>query len=795
LRAIVTLSGIDEAIKDLGYTNDKHIKTRFIKALRQYYSDENSIRTVTEINPDDLIRFIWDTGGSHEAIRHKRKNFSSIKSSINSDLTRLYNEGKNPEGVVIGKNNTFDMSDKAKNELLENFTSSAMGDGLIPLGKINDVFGIVNDILKRSKSGGGQDTEDDKSSLDQLKELIHSISQKIGLSNRDNQETGSGKGETGGKDDLDLSGDGTQRILAGESVEELDDAQELDEVEDDIEEVDELPAEEEEIIDDAEVIDAAEDLEEVDAGEVEDEVEVADAAEVLELDAEEVPEDEVEEVEELNDAQELDEVEDDIEEVDELPVEEEQIVDDAEAIDAVEHLEEVDDEEIEDEVEDADAAEDLEELDTDEIPEDDVEEVEELDNAQELDDVEDDIEEVYELPAEEEEIVDDSEVIDAAEDLEEVDADEIPEDDVEEVEEPDDAQELDEVEDDIEEVDELPAEEEEIVDDAEVMDAAEDLEEVDAEEIEDDNEVVGQGKGVSVGDTFNNLDKSLKSVDEEGTDIGKAKLLAEEFNNMLSAMDRFYNQYILIPKGRYQIRSNTIFKDDCASEKVDLSSFYFGKFPITNALFEVFIEKTGYITTAERAGRGTVYYGRYQNIIDNKTGMKTLNWSSTLETKVVEGACWYQPIGPGSTLYNKRNHPVVQISLEDAMAFASWTGKRLPTEAQWEAAATTLKGNKYPWGKEFERGQCNLEDSYIGDTTPVDNYVRSENNFGIMDLLGNVMEWTIDKEKPSGEDRHASGHIVKGGSWISGNDLCLYDRFLADPAAGSNILGFRCITY
>jgi formylglycine-generating enzyme required for sulfatase activity len=228
---------------------------------------------------------------------------------------------------------------------------------------------------------------------------------------------------------------------------------------------------------------------------------------------------------------------------------------------------------------------------------------------------------------------------------------------------------------------------------------------------------------------------------------------------------------------------------------VDVKAFYFGMFPVTNALFEIFIEKTGYITTAERIGRGTVYYGRYQNFVDNNTGLKTLNWSSTLETKVVEGACWYQPTGPGSTLYNKRHHPVVQVSLEDAIAFAAWTGKRIPSEAQWEAATRTLKANRFPWGNAFKEGCCNLEDSYIGDTTPVDKYTGSKNSFGIMDALGNVMEWTVDKPNPSAQDRHDNSYIVKGGSWISGNDLCLDDRILSGPDSTSNILGFRCVAH
>lgn len=260
-------------------------------------------------------------------------------------------------------------------------------------------------------------------------------------------------------------------------------------------------------------------------------------------------------------------------------------------------------------------------------------------------------------------------------------------------------------------------------------------------------------------------------------------------------MDRYYNQYILIPKGRYAVGDKDLRRNHRAADTVDIKEFSFGKFPVTNALFEIFIEKTGYVTTAERIGHGTVYYGRYQNIADNKTGLKTLNWNSAVETRVIEGACWFQPTGPGSTLHGKRNHPVVQVSLEDAMAFAKWTGKRIPTEAQWEAASRTFKGYRYPWTKEYRKGCCNIEDSYIGDTTQVDKYPESENSLGIMDTLGNIMEWTVDTHRLSSDSGHGPLYIVKGGSWISGNEISLCDRSFSEPDSTSNILGFRCMAY
>ncbi|MBU1054666.1 MAG: formylglycine-generating enzyme family protein, partial [Proteobacteria bacterium] len=313
------------------------------------------------------------------------------------------------------------------------------------------------------------------------------------------------------------------------------------------------------------------------------------------------------------------------------------------------------------------------------------------------------------------------------------------------------------------------------------------IEEIEPEDIEEDVGLGGEG-----GDSAD-IDSNAK-IFEEDFDISetkpldnKAKFLAEEFNHSLAAMDKYYNQYILIPEGAYIIGSKRPKKGESLEKAVDLPAYYIGKYPITNALFEVFVEKTGYKTTAEKRGYGKVYFGRYEKTIDEKTGMEKLLFNATTKQNTVKGACWYQPSGPGSMIHKKRNHPVVQISLEDAMAFASWTGKRLPTEDEWEAASRTAKGNLLPWGNKFKKEACNIEDSSICGTTSVENYHDFENKFGLVDMLGNVFEWTssrIDKFM-----------IGKGGCWISGVDIRLFSRLQLEPDGHSNILGFRCVAY
>lgn len=378
----------------------------------------------------------------------------------------------------------------------------------------------------------------------------------------------------------------------------------------------------------------------------------------------------------------------------------------------------------------------------------------------------------------EEVVKDEDEIVEEAEIFEEV----VPEEETV----PDETQEVEDTE-GLDEEEVIEGLEDVEMDDAiEEVEAEDDLEEVDEVEETEEADLLADSSGEEYPDGGYGEDAEIK----------KARLLAEEFNSSLAAMDKFYNQYIFIQEGEYIVGSKRPKKDEKPEQVVHLSPFYMGKFPITNALFEIFVEKTGYRTTAEKLGYGIVYYGRSQRTIDKKTGLKRFIWNSTLISKTVKGTCWYQPMGPGSTLYNKKNHPVVQVSLEDAIAFAAWAGKRLPTEDEWEAASRTANGYLFPWGNDWKKDSCNIEESSIGDTTPVDKYIEFASDFGIVDTIGNVGEWTSDtSEPPSYIKSRSKFYIIKGGSWISGNDIRLFSRFKLEPESHSNILGFRCVAY
>ena len=560
MASVITLKGIDQALSDLNYRNKNALKYRLVHTIRQFYESEDLVESMQGIDTDELIKVLWNTGDDPGAIKNRRKNLNSIKSSVNTDLQKLYNEGKNLEGITIGPTNIYILSDEAKDNVLKAFRSRVELEGIVTLSQITKILNIVNEILSNPEAIADAEREEGLRKLDQLKKLLQGLPEEVGDP-------------------------------------------------------------EEEVEDDADIVEDAEPFEVV--------------------------------------------------------VTEEELV-----------------------LDELQGAEDTEELDEEEV----------------------------------------------IEDLEDVGVDDA-------------------------------------IEGAEVEEAPEQGDAVKGAG-ETDISVVNLGEEYSDGSY------------EEDDEIKKARLLAEEFNNLIGAMDRFYNQYLLIPEGEYIVGSKRPKKDEKPEQKVHLSPFYMGKLPVTNALFEIFVEKTGYRTTAEKLGYGTVYYGRFRKTIDEKTGLKKLTWNSSLISKAVEGACWHQPLGQGSTLHNKRNHPVVQVSLEDAMAFAAWTGKRLPTEDEWEAASRTTHGYVFPWGKDWKNDSCNIEESHIGDTTPVDKYIELANDFVIADTMGNVLDWTLDRsEPPSYRKNGLKYYIVKGGSWISGNDIRLFSRFKSEPESHSNILGFRCVAY
>ncbi len=170
-----------------------------------------------------------------------------------------------------------------------------------------------------------------------------------------------------------------------------------------------------------------------------------------------------------------------------------------------------------------------------------------------------------------------------------------------------------------------------------------------------------------------------------------------------------------------------LFEREVPQHEVFLEEYSIGKYPITNEEFAEFIKDSNYQTTAEKIGSGFVFTPKFREVV---------------------GANWKHPQGPEINIIRKDDHPVVQVSWDDAIAYCEWLSKkagkkyRLPTEAEWEKAARGTDGTIFPWGNEWNADYCNCEYK-IKDTTPVGQFSpQSDSPYGCADMAGNVFEWT-----------------------------------------------------
>jgi len=252
---------------------------------------------------------------------------------------------------------------------------------------------------------------------------------------------------------------------------------------------------------------------------------------------------------------------------------------------------------------------------------------------------------------------------------------------------------------------------------------------------------------------------------------------------------------VLVPEGEFTMGSNES-DDEKPPHKVYIDAYYIDKYEVTNQQFKRFVDETGYKTDAEKGGGGWVYDGK--------------DWKQKFS------ASWKDPFGDGVGISNKMSHPVVQVSWNDAVAYAKWAGKRLPTEAEWEKAARGADGRKYPWGNEWNGKNCNFadrntdfswSDKNVDDgykyLAPVGSYPAGASPYGVMDMAGNVWEWCSDwydknyyKNSPSKNPQGpsaASARVIRGGSWLDVAVFCRSaNRDRIYPGIGWIICGVRC---
>jgi formylglycine-generating enzyme required for sulfatase activity len=216
-----------------------------------------------------------------------------------------------------------------------------------------------------------------------------------------------------------------------------------------------------------------------------------------------------------------------------------------------------------------------------------------------------------------------------------------------------------------------------------------------------------------------------------------------------------------VPAGTFAMGSESFYPDEGPVRRVSVDAFEIDEHPVTNAQFADFVAATGYRTVAERPLDPAVYPGVPTEdlqpgalVFTGSAGPVDLSdWRGWWSW--VPGAYWRAPGGPGSTIESAEQHPVVQVSLEDATAYAEWARERLPTEAEWEFASRggSPDGLIYAWGNEVRVDDRVMANTWQGrfpylntgadgwrGTSPVGSF--PPNGFGLFDMIGNVWEWT-----------------------------------------------------
>lgn len=302
---------------------------------------------------------------------------------------------------------------------------------------------------------------------------------------------------------------------------------------------------------------------------------------------------------------------------------------------------------------------------------------------------------------------------------------------------------------------------------------------------------------------------------------------------------------VWIPGGTFQMGSDSPLsrRDERPVHAVRVDGFWIDTTEVTNEQFAAFVEATGHVTTAEKpvdweelkaqlppgTPKPSDEMLRPGSLVFVMPGPGEQWW------RWVHGADWRHPEGPGSSIADRMDHPVVHVSHDDALAYCEWAGKRLPTEAEWERAARAgVEGKDYIWGDELEPGGEHRANIWQGrfpvENTEADGFATTNpvrayppNEWGLYGMAGNVWEWCSDWYRPDtyAERVKAAGRepidsptgpassfdpdeptapkrVIRGGSYLCHASYCASYR----PAArmrstadtGLMHTGFRCVS-
>jgi formylglycine-generating enzyme required for sulfatase activity len=297
-----------------------------------------------------------------------------------------------------------------------------------------------------------------------------------------------------------------------------------------------------------------------------------------------------------------------------------------------------------------------------------------------------------------------------------------------------------------------------------------------------------------------------------------------------------------VPGGEFLMGSEEFYPEERPVHEVSVDGFWMDEHPVTVAEFRRFVKATGRVTWAERAPDpvdypdadpellvpGSLVFRPTSGPVDLGDYRNWWAWTP--------GADWLHPEGPGSTLHGRELHPVTHVAYEDAVAYAAWAGKELPTEAQWERAARGgLDGKVFCWGDEFAPRGKMMANTWQGEfpwqNLMVDGYERTSpvrrfppNGYGLYDMAGNVWEWTTDyfsprhadavdyvccsprnprvsapdqSHEPGGPGGDIPRRVTKGGSHLCAPNYCMRYRPAARQGEAvdttTSHIGFRCI--